>query len=94
MFKLIKSIQNIFTKGIVKIKFLAYDDSVSEELIEPYEDVASMEYEGEFNEFATKLKLQKFIRLTKNHLVVEMTIIERTENGEVVYDILQNPKEE
>jgi hypothetical protein len=78
MFKWIK---NAFTEGVVKIKYLAYDDSVPEEEIEPYEDVATMEYEGEYNEFAMKLKLQKFVRLTKNHLVVEMTVIERIENG-------------
>ena len=94
MFKIIKTIKNLFIEGNVKIKFLAYDDSVPEELIEPYEDVAVIAYEGEYNEFAIKLKLQKFVRVTKNHLVVEMTILERTENGEVVYDILQDQKQE
>lgn len=94
MFKIIKTIKNLFIEGNVKIKFLAYDDSVPEEEIEPYEDIAVIAYEGEYNEFAIKLKLQKFVRVTKNHLVVEMTVLERTENGEVVYDILQDQKQE
>lgn len=83
----------MFIEGSVKIKFLAYDDSVPQEEVEPYEDIAVIAYEGEYNEFAIKLKLQKFVRLTKNHLVVEMTILERTENGEIVYDILQDSKQ-
>lgn len=83
MFKWIK---NAFTEGVVKIKYIAYDDSVPEELIEPYEDVATMEYEGEYNEFTMKAKLRKFIRLTKDHLVVEMTILERIENGIKIED--------
>lgn len=81
MFKWIK---DAFTEGVVKIKYLAYDDSVPEEEIEPYEDIATLEYEGEYNEFAMKLKLRKFVRLTKNHLVVEMTIVERIENGKTI----------
>jgi len=81
MFKWIK---DIMTEGVVKIKYLAYDDSVPEEEIEPYEDVATMEYEGKYDEFIMKLKLRKFIRLTKNHLVVEMTVIERYENGKKI----------
>lgn len=93
MFKIIKTIKNMFIEGSVKIKFLAYDDSVPEEAIEPYEDIAVIAYEGEYNEFSIKLKLQKFVRLTKNHLVVEMTVLERIENGEVVYDILQDTQE-
>ena len=76
MFKWIK---DTFTKGEVKIQFIAYDDSVEE--IEPYEDVATIPYEGEYDEFTCKRKLGKFIRLTKNHLVVDMKVIERTENG-------------
>lgn len=83
MFKWIK---NAFTEGVVKIKYIAYDDSVPEELIEPYEDVATMEYEGEYNEFMMKAKLRKFVRLTKDHLVVEMTVIERFENGIKIED--------
>ena len=78
MFKWIK---NALTEGVVKIKYIAYDDSVPEELIEPYEDVATMEYEGEYNEFTMKNKLRKFVRMTKDHLVVEMIVIERHENG-------------
>jgi hypothetical protein len=81
MFKWIKT---AFTKGVVKIKYLAYDDSVPIEEIEPYEDVASLEYEGEYDEFIMKLKLRKFVRVAKNHLVVEMTIIERHENGKII----------
>ena len=77
-------IRDALTKGEVKIKFIAYDDSVPEEEIEPYEEVATMPYDGKYNEFAMKLKLQKFIRLTKDHLVVEMTVIERTENGKKI----------
>ena len=83
MFKWIK---NAFTEGVVKIKYIAYDDSVPEEEIEPYEDVATMEYEGEYNEFTMKNKLRKFVRLTKNHLVVEMNVIERIENGKEIED--------
>lgn len=83
MFKWIK---DIMTEGTVKIKYLAYDDSVPEEEIEPYEDVATMEYEGKYDEFVMKLKLRKFVRLTKNHLVVEMTVIERYENGKKIED--------
>lgn len=81
---MLKWIKNVFNEGVVKIKYLAYDDSVPEEEIEPYEDVATMEYEGEYNEFAMKAKLRKFIRLTKDHLVVEMTVIERYENGKKI----------
>lgn len=83
MFKWIK---DAFTEGVVKIKYIAYDDSVPSEDIEPYEDVATLEYEGEYNEFTMKTKLRKFIRLTKNHLVVEMTVIERHENGKKIED--------
>lgn len=81
MFKWIK---DIMTEGTVKIKYLAYDDSVPEEEIEPYEDVATMEYEGKYDEFLMKMKLRKFVRVTKNHLVVEMTVIERYENGKKI----------
>ena len=81
MFKWIK---NLMTEGVVKIKYLAYDDSVPEEEIEPYEDIATMEYEGEYNEFMMKAKLRKFVRMTKDHLVVEMTVIERVENGKKI----------
>lgn len=81
MFKWLK---DIMTEGVVKIKYLAYDDSVPKEEIEPYEDVATMEYEGKYDEFSMKLKLRKFVRLTKNHLVVEMTVIERYENGKKI----------
>lgn len=77
-------IKDIMTKGTVKIKYLAYDDSVPGDEIEPYEDVATMEYEGKYDEFVMKLKLRKFVRLTKNHLVVEMTVIERYENGKKI----------
>lgn len=83
MFKWIK---DIMTEGTVKIKYLAYDDSVPEEEIEPYEDVATMEYEGKYDEFLMKMKLRKFVRVTKNHLVVEMTVIERYENGKKIED--------
>jgi hypothetical protein len=81
MFKWIK---NAFTEGTVKIKYIAYDDSLPMEEIEPYEDVATLEYEGEYDEFVMKLKLRKFVRLTKNHLVVETVIVERTENGKKI----------
>lgn len=77
-------IKDALTKGEVKIKFIAYDDSVPEEQIEPYEDIATMPYEGKYDEFVMKLKLRKFVRVTKNHLVVEMTVIERTENGKKI----------
>ena len=79
-------IKDALTKGEVKIKFIAYDDSVSEEDIAPYEEVATVPYEGKYDEFTVKRKLSKFIRLTKNHLVVEMIIVERIENGKVVGD--------
>lgn len=77
-------VKDMFTEGVVKIKYIAYDDSVPEELIEPYEETATMEYEGRYDEFAMKSKLRKFVRLTKDHLVVEMTVIERYENGKRV----------
>jgi hypothetical protein len=83
MFKWIK---NAFTEGSVKIKYIAYDDSVSIEEIQPYEDVATLEYEGEYDEFVMKMKLRKFVRVTKNHLVAQMTIIERYENGKKIED--------
>lgn len=83
---MLKWLKNVFTKGVVKIKYLAYDDSVPEEEIEPYEDIATMEYEGEYNEFIMKARLRKFIRLTKDHLVVEMTVIERIENDKKIED--------
>ena len=81
MFKWIK---NAFTEGTVKIKYIAYDDSVPLEEIEPYEDVATLEYEGEYDELIMKMKLRKFVRVTKNHLVAEMTIIARIENGKTI----------
>lgn len=77
-------LKDALTEGVVKIKYLAYDDSVPEEEIEPYEDIATMEYEGRYDEFAMKSKLRKFVRLTKNHLVVEMNVVERVENGKKV----------
>lgn len=83
MFKWIK---DALTEGEVKIKYIAYDDSVPEEEIQPYEEVATLEYKGEYNEFSMKSKLRKFVRLTKDHLVVEMTVIERTENGKKIED--------
>lgn len=83
MFKWLK---NAFTKGSVKIKYLAYDDSVPLEEIEPYEDVATLEYEGEYEEFVMKMKLRRFVRVTKDHLVVEMNVVERYENGKKIED--------
>lgn len=79
MFKWIK---DALTKGEVKIKFIAYDDSKPEDEIEPYEEVATIPYEGEYNSYTVKSKLRKFIRLTRDHLVVEMVIVERIENGD------------
>jgi hypothetical protein len=81
---MLKWIKNLYIKGEVKIKFIAYDDSLPIEEIEPYEDVATFEYEGEYDEFMMKLKLRKFVRLTKNHLVAEMVVVERTENGKKI----------
>lgn len=83
MFKWIK---NAFTEGVVKIKYIAYDDSVPIEEIQPYEDIATLEYEGEYDEFVMKAKLRKFIRLTKDHLIAEMVVIERIENGKQIED--------
>lgn len=83
-YKMFKWLKDTFTKGEVKIQFIAYDDSIEE--IKPYEDVASIPYEGEYDEFMCKRKLAKFIRMTKDHLVVEMTVIERTENGKQIED--------
>lgn len=77
-------LQDALTEGVVKIKYLAYDDSVPPEEIEPYEDVATMEYKGRYDEFAMKAKLRKFVRATKDHLVVEMTVLERFENEKKV----------
>ena len=81
MFKWIK---DALTKGEVKIKFIAYDDSKPEDEIEPYEEVATIPYEGEYSTHLVKLKLRKFIRLTRDHMVIEMIIIERTENGKSI----------
>jgi hypothetical protein len=81
---MLKWIKDLYIKGEAKIKFIAYDDSVSSEEIEPYEEVAVIPYEGEYDEFVIKMKLRKFIRVTKNHLVVEMIVIERIENGKVI----------
>ena len=78
---MINWLKNIMTKGTGKIKYIAYDDSVPPEEIEPYEDVATMEYEGKYDEFIQKAKLRRFLRITKNHLVAEMIVIERHENG-------------
>ena len=83
MFKWIK---DALTEGEVKIKYIAYDDSVPEEEIQPYEEVATLEYKGEYNEFSMKSKLRKFVRLTKDHLVVDMVVIERVENGKQIED--------
>lgn len=81
---MLKWFKNFCTTGSVKIQYIAYDDSVPRDEIQPYEDVATIPYEGEYNEFVVKSKLRKFVRLEKNHLVVEMTIIERVENNKKV----------
>ena len=81
---MLKWIKDLYIKGEVKIKFIAYDDSVPDEVIEPYEEVAVIPYEGTYDEFVIKMKLRKFIRTTKNHLVVEMIVTERIENGKII----------
>jgi hypothetical protein len=77
-------IKSVLIKGEVKVKYIAYDDRVPIEQIEPYEDIATIPYEGEYDDFMIKMKLRKFLRVTKDHLVAEMTVIERTENGKQV----------
>lgn len=72
-------IKELYTSGEVKIKFIAYDDNKEE--IEPYEDVATIPYEKSYEEWIVKSKLRNFIRVTRNHAVVEMIVIERVENG-------------
>jgi len=81
---MLKWIKDLYIKGEAKIKFIAYDDSVSTEEIEPYEEFAIIPYEGEYDELIIKMKLRKFVRATKNHLVVEMIIVERVENGKII----------
>jgi hypothetical protein len=83
-------VKEIYTKGTVKLKFIAYDDSKQGDEIEPYEDVATIPYEGKYQEFVIKSKLRNFIRATRDHLVVEMTVIEHIENGKVIYEADQN----
>lgn len=83
---MLKWIKDLYIKGEAKIKFIAYDDSVPIKDIEPYEDIAILPYEGEYDEFVIKTKLRKFVRVTKNHLVAEMTVIERIENGKRIED--------
>ena len=71
-----KKILNAFKppiNGKVKLKFIALN-----EFNEPYEDVAYMPYHGEFDQASVEAKFKNFMQLRK-HLVVEITILERTE---------------
>jgi hypothetical protein len=89
MFKWFK---NFCTTGTVKIRYIAYDDSLPEDQIQPYEDIAIIPYEGKYDEFIIRTKLRKLVRLKKNHLVIEMTVVERIENDKKVYDERKNSK--
>jgi hypothetical protein len=71
-----KKILNAFkppVHGKVKLSFIALNETD-----EPYEDVAVMPYQGEFDQKDIEQKFRKFMLLRK-HLVVEITILERTE---------------
>jgi hypothetical protein len=70
-----KKITNLFKepeKGFVKLSFIALN-----ELDEPYEDVATVPYHGEFIQRDVEAKFRKFMLLRK-HLVVEITVLEVT----------------
>jgi hypothetical protein len=46
----------------------------------PYEDIAIVPYDTEYNEDNIRAKFRNYLRITKNHLVVEITITERIIN--------------
>lgn len=71
MFKWLK---DNFTRGEVKYQFIALDDDD-----EPYQDVASLPYRGAYDEFTMHTKLRRFLRTTRNHVIVEIVELERRE---------------
>lgn len=73
MFKKILNALKPPVVGTVKLSFIALNETD-----EPYEDVAVMPYQGEFDQKDIELKFKNFMRLRK-HLVVEITVLERTE---------------
>jgi len=71
MFKWLK---NSFTQGEVRFEFIALDEND-----EPYQDTATLQYRGAYDAFEMQNKLRKFLRATRNHLVVEITELDRRE---------------
>ena len=57
-------------QGTVKLSFIALDEND-----QPYEDVATMPYHGEYIQKDIEAKFKRFMLLRK-HLVVEITILE------------------
>jgi hypothetical protein len=56
--------------GMVKISFIALNDKD-----EPYEDIATVPYQGELDPKIVEAKFRKFMLLRK-HLVLEITVLE------------------
>lgn len=59
--------------GMVKFKFIALDEHG-----EPYEEIGSMPYHGEFKQLDIEAKFKNFMQL-RQHKVLEITIIDKTE---------------
>ena len=62
-------------QGTVKLTFIALDEEDN-----PSEDIAIVPYDTEYNEDNIRAKFRNYLRITKNHLVVEITITERIIN--------------
>ena len=62
-------------KGMVKLSFIALDDNE-----EPYEDVATVPYHGEYRQENVESKFIHFMNLRK-HKVLEIKILEVTKTG-------------
>lgn len=60
--------------GTVKFSFIALDEDDK-----PYEEIATMPYHGEFDVASIEAKFKTFMQYRK-HKVLEITVIERTEN--------------
>jgi hypothetical protein len=56
--------------GMVKLSFIALNEND-----EPYEDIATVPYQGEFDPKIVESKFRKFMLLRK-HLVLEITVLE------------------
>ena len=70
MFKKITDLFKPEKQGMAKLEFIALNEDD-----DPYEDVAQVPWNGEFDEDTVKNKFKTFMRL-KGHLVVEISVLE------------------